>query len=151
MEVSVLFSGYKKRNLLPGLIASNEFIARDEGMHTNFGCLLYSKIKNKLDKNTVYQMVAEALTIEKEFINESLPCRLIGMNNLLMNQYIEFVCDRLLVQLGYSKVYNQTNPFPFMDNISVEGKTNFFEHRVTQYQKADISSSNSNFDLTDDF
>lgn len=141
----------KKRNLLPGLIASNEFIARDEGMHTNFGCLLYSKIKNKLDKETVYQMVAEALEIEKEFINESLPCRLIGMNNLLMNQYIEFVCDHLLVQLGYPKVYNQTNPFPFMDNISVEGKTNFFEHRVTQYQKADISSSNSNFDLTDDF
>jgi ribonucleotide reductase beta subunit family protein with ferritin-like domain len=130
---------------------SNEFIARDEGMHTNFGCLLYSKIKNKLDAKIVYEMIDEALTIEKEFINQSLPCRLIGMNSMLMNQYIEFVCDRLLVQLGYPKVYKQTNPFPFMDNISVEGKTNFFEHRVTQYQKADISTSNSNFDLTDDF
>lgn len=141
----------KNRNILPGLTISNEFIARDEGLHCAFGCLLYSKIINKLPEKIVKDMIVDALNIEKEFINESLPCRLIGMNSILMNQYLEFVADRLLVQLGYSKLFNVSNPFPFMDNISVEGKTNFFEHRVSQYQKADISDTKNGFNLVDDF
>lgn len=152
----------KQRGLMPGLVISNELISRDEGMHTDFACLLYSKIINKIDPEIVYSMFKEALEIEKEFINDSLPCRLIGMNSILMSQYLEFVADRLLVQLGYDKIFKSSNPFPFMDAINLQGKTNFFEHRVSQYQKAKIdtsqnisiikSSLNSNtLQLSDDF
>lgn len=131
----------KQRGLMPGLTFSNELISRDEGMHTDFACMLYSKIINKIDQFTVHQMFSDALEIEKEFINESLPCRLIGMNSELMCRYLEFVGDRLLVQLGYDKIYKSSNPFPFMDAINLQGKTNFFEHRVSQYQKAKLDTS----------
>ena len=128
----------KQRGLMPGLTVSNEFIARDEGLHTDFACLLYTKLQNKLDKKQVYKIIREAVQIEKEFITKSLPCQLIGMNADLMTQYIEFVADRLLLQLGYSKYYNAMNPFQFMERISLEGKDNFFEKRVTTYAKATV-------------
>jgi ribonucleoside-diphosphate reductase beta chain len=128
----------KQRGLMPGLTLSNEFIARDEGIHTDFACLLYSKIVNRLDKKVVHKMIREAVKIEKNFITKSLPCELIGMNAKLMAQYIEFVADRLLLQLGYSKAYNSANPFPFMERISLENKDNFFEKRVSTYAKAAV-------------
>ncbi len=131
----------KQRGLMPGLTFSNELISRDEGMHTDFACMLYSKIINKIDQSIVHQMFNDALEIEKEFINKSLPCRLIGMNSELMSRYLEFVADRLLVQLGYDKIYKSSNPFPFMDAINLQGKTNFFEHRVSQYQKAKLDTN----------
>jgi ribonucleoside-diphosphate reductase beta chain len=128
----------KQRGLMPGLTLSNEFIARDEGLHTEFACLLYSKVVNRLDKKKVYKIIRDAVKIEKQFITKSLPCELIGMNADLMSQYIEFVADRLLLQLGYPKVYKATNPFPFMERISLENKDNFFEKRVSTYAKATV-------------
>jgi len=128
----------KQRGLMPGLTVSNEFIARDEGLHTDFACLLYSKLTNKLSKKDAHKIIREAVKIEKQFITKSLPCELIGMNAKLMTQYIEFVADRLLLQLGYPKAYSATNPFSFMERISLEGKDNFFEKRVTTYAKAAV-------------
>ena len=127
----------KKRGLMPGLSFSNELISRDEGMHCDFACLLYNNhIQNKLPKETVTKIIADAVTIEKEFVSDAIPVALIGMNSELMCQYIEFVADRLLSQLGCDKIYNVENPFPWMDLISIQGKTNFFERRVGDYQKA---------------
>lgn len=128
----------KQRGIMPGLTVSNEFIARDEGLHTDFAVLLYSKIANRLSKDTAVKIIREAVKIEKHFITKALPCELIGMNAKLMSQYIEFVADRLSLQLGYPKIYRATNPFPFMENISLENKDNFFEKRVSNYAKATI-------------
>lgn len=129
----------KKRGLMPGLTFSNELISRDEGMHCDFACLLYNKhIVNKLSKERVTEIITEAVEIEKEFVTDAIPVDLIGMNSRLMCQYIEYVADRLLLSLGCSKVYNSDNPFDFMDMISLQGKTNFFEKRVGDYQKAGI-------------
>ncbi len=133
----------KKRGLMPGLTSSNELISRDEGMHTDFAVLMYSKIVNKLPQEIVYEIIEEAVRIEKEFIIDSIPCRLIGMNSNLMSNYIEFVADRLLSQLGYQKKYNTANPFDFMEMISLEGKTNFFEKRVMDYSKANVGVDSS--------
>lgn len=146
----------KKRGLMPGLTFSNELISRDEGMHMDFACLLYNNhLINKLSKEKVTKIITDAVTIEAEFVTESLPVKLIGMNADLMNQYIEFVADRLLTELGCEKVYNSTNPFDFMDMISLQGKTNFFEKRVAEYQKAGVSSLMSDtkdaFSLDEDF
>jgi ribonucleoside-diphosphate reductase beta chain len=129
----------KKRGLLPGLTFSNELISRDEALHTEFAVLLYKKMakSKKLSKQKINEIIKEAVAIEQEFICEALPCRLIGMNAKLMNQYIEFVADRLVVQLGYDKIYDSPNPFDFMEMISIEGKTNFFEKRVGEYALAD--------------
>lgn len=128
----------KQRSLMPGLTLSNEFIARDEGLHTDFACLLYSKLMNKLSKKDAHKIIRDAVKIEKQFITKSLPCELIGMNAKLMSQYIEFVADRLLLQLGYPKAYSATNPFPFMEKISLENKDNFFEKRVSNYGMAGV-------------
>ena len=129
----------KKRGLMPGLTFSNELISRDEGMHCDYACHLYNNhIENKLSEAKIKEIICGALEIEKEFITEALPVRLIGMNSDLMRQYLEFVTDRLLVSLGCSKVYNSTNPFDFMENIAIQGKTNFFEKRVAEYQKAGV-------------
>lgn len=134
----------KKRGLMPGLSFSNELISRDEGMHCDFACHIYSKhIKNKLPQQRVIEIITNAVDIEKEFITDALPVRLIGMNSDLMAQYIEFVADRLLVELGCPRVYNATNPFDFMEMISLQGKTNFFEKRVGEYQKAAVANSNT--------
>ena len=142
----------KKRGLMPGLTFSNELISRDEGLHCNFGCLLYSKLNNKLSSENIYNMIKEAIEIEKEFVSESLPVELIGMNSKLMIQYIEFIADRLLIQLGYEKLYNVLNPFEWMDMISLQGKTNFFEKRVGEYQKANIMNNKKNeFIIDEDF
>ena len=139
----------KKRGKMPGLTFSNELISRDEALHTEFAVLLYSKLVKKLPKKKVVEMIQEAVEIEKEFICEALPCRLISMNSKLMTQYIEFVADRLLVQLGYEKVYNATCPFDFMEQISVEGKTNFFEKRVGEYALANKEKDDTTFDIDD--
>ena len=136
----------KKRGLMPGLTFSNELISRDEGMHTDFAVLLYSKLNRKINKSRIYEIIKEAVEIEKEFICEALPCRLIGMNAKLMSQYIEFVADRLVVQLGYEKIYNAACPFEFMEQISVEGKTNFFEKRVGEYSLSDCKKDETVFD-----
>ncbi len=128
----------KKRGLMPGLTFSNELISRDEGMHCDFACLLYSMLHNKLAPEEVQAIITEAVEFEKEFILDALPVSLIGMNANLMSQYIEFVADRLLVALGVPKVYGTANPFPWMDMISIQGKTNFFEKRVGDYQKAGV-------------
>lgn len=133
----------KQRGVMPGLTVSNEFIARDEGLHTEFACLLYSKLVNKLSKKDAHKIIRDAVKIEKQFITKSLPCELIGMNAKLMTQYIEFVADRLLLQLGYPKAYSATNPFPFMERISLEGKDNFFEKRVTTYAKGSVGKERS--------
>lgn len=125
----------KNRNLMPGLTLSNEFISRDEGLHTDFAVLLYKHIVNKIPEETAHQLFQEAVEIEEEFINSAIPCRMIGMNSESMTQYIRYVCDRLLVQLGYNKLFNANNPFNFMENISTEEKTNFFEGRVSRYSK----------------
>jgi ribonucleoside-diphosphate reductase subunit M2 len=152
----VFFSGsfcaiywLKKRGLMPGLTSANEFIARDEGMHTETAYTLYKLLEEKVDQEIVYAMFEEAISIEKEFITESIPCDLIGMNSPTMCQYIEFVADNLLVNLGYNKIYNVEFPstFSFMDAISIQGKTNFFEKRPTEYQKASIG----NIEYTEDF
>lgn len=126
----------KNRGLMKGLGKSNEFISRDEGLHCDFACLLYSMLDNKLKKEEIYSIICDAVEIEKVFVKDALPVSLIGMNADLMCQYIEFVADRLLVALNYPKVYNVSNPFPFMDTISMEGKSNFFEERPTEYKKA---------------
>lgn len=144
----------KKRGLMPGLTFSNELISRDEGMHCDFACLLYDKhLVNKLDPQVVRDIIKDAVEIEKEFICEALPVKLIGMNSDLMSQYIEFCADRLLLELGNEKVYNAENPFEFMELISLQGKTNFFEKRVGEYQKAGVTTSGENqaFSLDEDF
>ncbi len=134
----------KKRGLMPGLTFSNELISRDEGMHCDFACHLYNEhIENKLSENKIKEIICGALEIEKEFILEALPVRLIGMNSDLMSKYLEFVADRLLVSLNCSKAYNSENPFDFMQNIALQGKTNFFEKRVAEYQKAGVNNSSS--------
>jgi ribonucleoside-diphosphate reductase beta chain len=144
----------KKRGLMPGLAFSNELISRDEGMHCDFACMLYQDhIKNKLPKSTVQKIICDAVTIEKEFVSDAIPVRLIGMNADTMCQYIEFVADRLLVSLGNEKVYNTTNPFDWMELISLQGKTNFFEKRVGEYTKAGVMADKSQqtFSLDEDF
>jgi ribonucleotide reductase beta subunit family protein with ferritin-like domain len=128
----------KQRGVMPGLTLSNEFIARDEGLHTDFACALYGKLVNRLTKQKAHKILREAVKIEKQFITKSLPCELIGMNAKLMTQYIEFVADRLSLQLGYPKIYSATNPFDFMESISLENKDNFFEKRVSTYAKAGV-------------
>ena len=144
----------KKRGLMPGLTFSNELISRDEGLHCDFACLLYTKhLKNMLPKEQVTEIIKDAVEIEKEFVTDALPVRLIGMNSDLMTQYIEFVADRLLVELGNEKIYNATNPFGFMEMISIQGKTNFFEKRVGEYQKAGVLSGDNSqtFSTDEDF
>jgi ribonucleoside-diphosphate reductase subunit M2 len=141
----------KKRGIMPGLTTSNKYIARDEGLHTDFAVLLYTKLNEKLTKRRIHQIIKEAVVIEKEFICEAIPCNLIGMNRELMSQYIEFVADRLVVQLGYDKVYGATNPFDFMEVISVESKMNFFERHVTDYALANKSEEEDMFNLSTDF
>jgi ribonucleoside-diphosphate reductase beta chain len=144
----------KKRGLLPGLTFSNELISRDEGLHCDFACLLYTKhLVNKLPKEQVRDIIMNAVEIEKEFVADAIPVKLIGMNSDLMCQYIEFVADRLLTELGNEKVYNTTNPFDFMEMISLQGKSNFFEKRVGEYQKAGVlaGKENQTFSLNEDF
>lgn len=141
----------KKRGLMEGLTFSNELISRDEGLHCEFATLLYSKIIHRLDESVIYEMVDEAVQIEKIFITESLPCALIGMNSTLMCQYIEFVADRLLLQLGYDKKWNVENPFDFMELISLRPKTNFFEKKVGEYKKSTISKTAKTVEISDDF
>lgn len=131
----------KKRGLMPGLSFSNELISRDEGMHCDFACLLYSMLEEKLPVEVVQQQINDAVEIEKEFVSDALPVDLIGMNSKLMCQYIEYVADRLLVSLGCPKLYNAVNPFDFMDMISIQGKTNFFERRVSEYKRAGINTT----------
>jgi len=139
----------KKRGLMPGLTLSNEFISRDEGMHTDFAVLLYSKLEKKLTKKKIHDIVKEAVSIEKEFICESLPCKLIGMNSELMSKYIEFVADRLVTQLGYEKIYNTGNPFDFMEMISLERKSNFFETFNTEYSLSNGEKGEETFNIED--
>ena len=134
----------KKRGLMAGLTFSNELISRDEGLHTDFACLLYSKINNKLSIENFNNIIKEAVNIEIEFITKSLPCKLIGMNSNLMKNYIEFVADRLCNQLGYKKIYNTKNPFDFMELISLRPKSNFFEVRVGEYIKTDVNKNDFN-------
>lgn len=144
----------KKRGLMPGLSFSNELISRDEGLHCDFACLLYTKhLIYKLPKEQVQQIIMDAVEIEKDFVTDALPVKLIGMNSDLMSQYIEFVADRLLVELGNEKVYHASNPFDFMEMISIQGKTNFFEKRVGEYQKAGVLAGKENqaFSLDEDF
>jgi ribonucleoside-diphosphate reductase beta chain len=143
----------KERGLMPGLTTSNEFIARDEGLHTDFACALYEEIERKLPKAKIHKIIREAVKIEKQFITESLPCHLVGMNDKLMADYIEFVADRLSTQLGCGKIYGTSNPFDFMERISLEGKDNFFEKRVTSYAKSGVGKTNQemSFALDADF
>ena len=143
----------KKRGLMPGLTFSNELISRDEGLHCEFACLLYSMLENKLSAEHVTNIIGDAVQIEKEFITEALPVDLIGMNARLMQQYIEFVADRWLGELGYPKLFNSSNPFDFMEMISLQGKTNFFEKRVGDYQKSGVMSGKEaqTFSLEEDF
>nr|ACO12330.1 Ribonucleoside-diphosphate reductase small chain [Lepeophtheirus salmonis] len=144
----------KKRGLMPGLTFSNELISRDEGSHTDFACLLYSHLENKLDPKYVLQIIKEGVEIEKEFVADSLPVGLIGMNAKMMKNYIEFVADNLLENLNIEKYYHTKNPFNFMDNISMTGKTNFFDKRVSEYQRPFVASEKENdstFKLEDDF
>lgn len=156
----VFFSGsfcaiywLKKRGLMPGLTFSNELISRDEGMHCDFACMLYSMLQNKLPVSVLTDIIRQAVTLEQEFVTDALPVSLIGMNAELMNQYIEFVADRLLVALGAEKIYHTANPFPFMEMISLQGKTNFFEKRVGDYQKAGVMAEKDKqkFSLDEDF
>ena len=141
----------KKRGLMPGLTLSNEFISRDEALHTEFAILLYSKLRRKVNKERATEIIREATEIEKEFITESLPCRLIGMNVKLMSQYVEFVADRLCLQLGYDKIYGSTNPFEFMELISVETKTNFFERTNSEYALTNCKKDDDIFELNAEF
>merc|ERR1711870_182127 len=144
----VLFSGsfcaiywLKKRGLMPGLTFSNELISRDEGLHAEFACLIYGMLQNKLPDDVVHEIIRGAVAVERKFICEALSCDLIGMNSDLMTRYIEFVADRLLTALGHNKLFGATNPFDWMELISLQGKTNFFEKRVGDYQKAGVMSS----------
>lgn len=142
----------KKRGLMPGLTFSNELISRDEGMHTDFACLLYKHLNNKISNEKILSIICDAVNIEMGFVSESLPVELIGMNSALMSQYIKFVADRLLHTLGVPKFYHVENPFEWMEMISLQGKTNFFEKRVGEYQKAGVKTSanednNKNFDF----
>ena len=141
----------KKRGLMPGLTFSNELISRDEALHCEFAVLLYSKLLKKIDKTRIHEIIKEAVEIETEFICQALPCRLIGMNSQMMTQYIQFVADRLCVQLGYKKIYNVNNPFDWMELISLQGKTNFFEKRVGDYALANKTQTKDDFDFTEDF
>mgnify|MGYP001081249023 FL=1 len=144
----------KKRGLMPGLCHSNELISRDEGLHTDFAVLIHHTLQNKCPDKEIYEIVKEAVSIEKEFITESLPCKLIGMNNDLMKQYIEYVADRLLLMFSLEKIYNSNNPFDWMEMISIQGKTNFFEKRVGEYSNNANPKSNSEdniFELDDNF
>ena len=145
----------KKRGLMPGLSFSNELISRDEGLHCDFACLLYNQLVNKLPAERVTEIITNAVVIEKEFVSDAIPVRLIGMNADMMCQYIEFVADRLLVALNLPKFYNAVNPFPFMEMQSLQGKTNFFEKRVAEYQKAGVMNKNNEannvFKLDEDF
>ena len=143
----------KKRSLMPGLCFSNELISRDEGLHCDFACLLYSKLVNKLPATRVIEIITNAVTIEKEFVSDALPVELIGMNSKLMCQYIEFCADRLLIELGVDRYYNATNPFEWMEMISLQGKTNFFEKRVGEYSKSGVGvdAAEQVFDLDADF
>ncbi len=141
----------KQRNLLKGLSFANELISRDEGLHTDFAVLLYTKYCEKIEQEKVYELFKECVDIEKEFITESLPVRLIGMNDILMSEYIEFVADRLLVQLGYERLYNTKNPFSFMESISIESKTNFFEKRVSEYSLSNKEGRETAFNFDSDF
>ena len=145
----------KKRGLMPGLSFSNELISRDEGLHCDFACMLYNELINKLPTEKVIDVITNAVTIEKEFVSDAIPVKLIGMNADMMCQYIEFCADRLLVSLGCPKYYNASNPFPFMEMISLQGKTNFFEKRVAEYQKAGVMNKNNEqnnvFKLDEDF
>jgi len=141
----------KKRGMMPGLTFSNELISRDEALHTEFAILLYSKLEKKLNKKRIYEIVKEAVDIEKEFMTDAIPCRMIGMNTKLMCEYIEFVADRLCLQLGYDKIYHSKNPFDFMELISIQTKTNFFELTVSDYALANKTIDDTVFDLSTDF
>jgi len=141
----------KERNILPGLTKSNEFIARDERLHTEFACLLYSMILNKISQEEIYQIFDEALEIEIEFITESLPVRMIGMNSILMIEYIKYVADWLLTSLGYDKKYNVQNPFSFMNTIGMESRSNFFDERTSTYQKAHKYNNEKELEADEDF
>jgi ribonucleoside-diphosphate reductase beta chain len=143
----------KKRGLMPGLSFANELISRDEGLHCDFACLLYSQLVHKLRPETVQAIITNAVDIEREFVRDAIPVKLIGMNADLMCQYIEFVADRLLVALGVPKIYNVTNPFDFMELISLQGKTNFFERRVSEYQKSGVMTKKEEhvFSLAEEF
>jgi ribonucleotide reductase beta subunit family protein with ferritin-like domain len=134
----------RERGLLPGLSFANQLISRDEGLHTEFACVLYNELNNRLSENVVHSMIEEAVNIEMEFITESIPCAMIGMNADLMRQYIKYVADRLIKSIGYKPIYKTTNPFDFMEFASLEGKTNFFERRVAEYSKAGVSLNNNN-------
>ena len=154
----VFFSGafcsifwLKKRGLMPGLTFSNELISRDEALHTEFAVLLYKKLNKKLSKKRVVEIISQAVEIEKEFIVQAIPCKMIGMNSKLMTQYIEFVADRLILQLGYDKIYNAQNPFDFMELISVETKVNFFERTNSEYSLANKKIDGNVFDFTENF
>jgi len=137
--------------LMPGLTFSNELISRDEALHTEFAVLLYSKLIRKLPKKKIVEIITEAVEIEKEFITEAIPCRMIGMNAKLMSQYIEFTADRLSLQLGYDKIYNSANPFDFMELISIESKVNFFERTNSEYALANKSITKDIFEFNADF
>lgn len=139
----------KKRGLMPGLTFSNELIAKDEGMHTDLAVMLFKKLEKKTPRKKVYAIIKEAVELEKEFIISALPCKLIGMNSKLMSQYIEFVADRLVQQLGFNKIFNVENPFDFMEMISMEGKTNFFEKRVSDYSLSNGQKDSTTFDMDD--
>lgn len=141
----------KKRGLMPGLTFSNELISRDEALHTEFAILLYSKLQKKLPKKRIHEIIQEAVEIEKEFITEAIPCKMIGMNATLMTQYIEFVADRLCVQLGYDKIFQSNNPFDFMELISVESKVNFFERTNSEYALANKTMGDDIFEFNTDF
>jgi ribonucleoside-diphosphate reductase subunit M2 len=141
----------KKRGLMPGLTFSNELISRDEALHCEFAVLLYSKLVNKVKKSRVYEIIKEAVEIEMEFICEALPCRLIGMNSQMMTQYIQYCADRLCVQLGYDKIYQVSNPFDFMELISLEGKVNFFEKYNDSYALATKTKDDNTFEFSEDF
>jgi ribonucleoside-diphosphate reductase subunit M2 len=142
---------FRTKNLLPGLCFSNELISRDEALHTEFGIALYHKLKTKLTQSQVHSIIKEAVAIETEFICEALPCRLLGMNSVLMTQYIQFVADRVSLQLGYEKIYKVGNPFQFMETISVERKSNFFEVRVSEYALATKTQTADIFEFSSDF
>ena len=143
----------KKRGLMPGLTFSNELISRDEGLHCEFACLLFRMLNNRLSKERVHEIISDAVAIEKEFVTDALPVDLIGMNSKLMQQYIEFVADRWVAELGYPKLYNASNPFDFMELISLQGKTNFFEKRVGDYQKSGVMNEkvSKTFSLDEEF